>query len=110
VVAEATASLGKDGLYWHGISLGAVEVITGKRPSVWAVVAADPASLRPLVAPGAAPWVPLASQRRTSGGPWLWTDASPARWLRCGRGAAGSAPRAPCAEPVHSRSGKRSKR
>ena len=72
VVAEAAASLGKEGAYWRDDSLSAVEAITGKRPSAWAVVARDPANLLPLEASG--PWTPLSSQRRPTGGPWLWTD------------------------------------
>jgi hypothetical protein len=82
VVAEAAASLGKQGAFWHDDSLTAVQAITGKRPSDWAVVAADPGALAPLMASG--PWVPLASQRRATGGPWLWTDrfSSPLAALR----------------------------
>jgi hypothetical protein len=82
VVAEAAASLGREGAFWHDTTLATVDAITGKRPSDWAVVARDPAALRAAMATGS--WVPLASQRRSSGGPWLWTDrySSPLAALR----------------------------
>jgi hypothetical protein len=82
VVAEAAASLDKEGLYWDDVELSPVEAVTAKQPSRWAVVASDPAALAPLQ--GTGPWVPLASQRRKRGGPWLWTDrySSPLAALR----------------------------
>jgi hypothetical protein len=82
VVAEAAASLGVPGAFWHDTALGTVDAINGKRPSDWAVIARDPAVLREVMRSGA--WLPLASQRRGSGGPWLWTDrqSSPMGALR----------------------------
>jgi hypothetical protein len=60
VVAEAAASLGR-------------RAPSGTTP---------PAALRAAMATER--WVPLASQRRSSGGPWLWTDrhSSPLAALR----------------------------
>jgi hypothetical protein len=82
VLAAAAASLGEPGAFWHDDSLSTVEAITGKRPSDWAVVAADPADLAALMASG--PWVPLSSQLHATDGPWLWTDrrSSPLGALR----------------------------
>jgi hypothetical protein len=90
VVAEAAANLGKEGAYWRDTALTPVDAITGKRPSDWAVVAGDPADLAPLMATGA--WVSLAWQRRSSGGPWLWTDrySSPLAALRSWSGGVGA--------------------
>ena len=72
VMAEAAASLGKEGVYWDDEALSPTEVATAKQPSRWAVLAADPGALVPLK--GADGWVPLTSRRRLRGGPWLWTD------------------------------------
>jgi hypothetical protein len=86
VIAEAAASLGKEGAFWHDEGLTAVEAITGKRPSEWAVVAGDAAALGAVMASG--PWVALAAQRRANGGGWLWTDrrSSPLGAMRAWRG------------------------
>jgi spermidine synthase len=72
VMAEAAASLGKEGVYWDDEALSPTEVATAKQPSRWAVLAADPGALAPLK--GVDGWVPLTSRRRLRGGPWLWTD------------------------------------
>jgi hypothetical protein len=93
VVAEAAASLGKEGLYWDDESLSPVDAVTAKQPSCWAVVGGDPDALTPLKRRPDA-WVPLDSKRRTGGGPWLWTDrySSPLAVLRAPRSVAVSAP------------------
>jgi hypothetical protein len=77
VVAEAAAGLGKPGLYWHDTSLSPVDVITGKRPSDWAVIASDARDLQVL----AGGWGALSAQRRAGAG---WTDqySSPLGALR----------------------------
>jgi hypothetical protein len=82
VLAEAAARLGKEGAFCRDTDLGTVEAITGKRPSDWVIVAADPAVVHAAMGLGA--WVPLATQRRTTGGAWLWTDrySSPLASLR----------------------------
>jgi hypothetical protein len=72
VLAEVAASLGDEGLSWNDEDLSATNVVTGKQPSLWVVLARDTAALAPLKQTGR--WTPLASQRRTDGGPWLWTD------------------------------------
>jgi hypothetical protein len=72
VVAEAVASLGTEGLYWHDRELSTVEIVTAKLPSTWIVAARTPADLDVVAKSG--PWASLSSQRRATGGPWLWTD------------------------------------
>jgi spermidine synthase len=82
VIAEAAAALGKEGLFWYDQDLAPAALAVGKLPSAWVVVAASAADLEPLRSTG--PWQPLSAQRRTSGGPWLWTDrySSPLAALR----------------------------
>jgi hypothetical protein len=82
VVAETAASLGKQGLFWLDATMSPIEVVTLKQPSRWVVVAPDAGDLEQLA--GAGKWEPLASVRRTDGGPWLWTDrySSPLAALR----------------------------
>jgi hypothetical protein len=72
VLAEVAASLGDEGLSWDDEDLSATDVVTGKQPSLWVVLTRDAAALTPLKETGR--WARLASQRRTDGGPWLWTD------------------------------------
>jgi hypothetical protein len=72
VLAAEAASLGKDGLFWFDTTLSTVDAITGKWPSCWAVVANAAGDLAAVARAGA--WVSLDSQRRSGGGPWLWTD------------------------------------
>jgi hypothetical protein len=73
VVAEVAASLGALGVSWDDKELSTTDVVTGKQPSLWVVLARDPDALAPVAKTG--PWVPLASQRRTNAGRWLWTDS-----------------------------------
>jgi SAM-dependent methyltransferase len=82
VLAEAAADLGKEGLYWFDTEISPVEVVTAKEASRWVIVAREPAALALLAGSGS--WMPLASVRRTEGGPWLWTDrySSPLAALR----------------------------
>jgi hypothetical protein len=72
VLAAAAASLGKEGLFWKDEALSTVDAITGKWPSYWVVVANAAGDLAAVARAGA--WVSLDSQRRSGGGPWLWTD------------------------------------
>ena len=72
VLAEQASSLGRPGLFWNDEALPAVAAIAGKWPSRWAVVANSRAYLTAIERSG--PWVSLESLRRSTGGPWLWTD------------------------------------
>ena len=72
VLAEVAASLGDEGLSWNDEDLSATNVVTGKQPSLWVVLARDTAALAPLKQTGR--WTPLASRI-----PTRWARGQPAR-------------------------------
>jgi spermidine synthase len=82
VVAELAASLGRPGLFWDDAAVTPSQLVVGKQPSRWAVVAASAADLERLRAQGV--WQPLRAFEPSGRPARPWTDrhASPLSALR----------------------------